>query len=279
MARSSYLQWQQAGITNDFVFGNVMLMGNNFRDLLRAILPELHIQQVRLANRQRNITKMVETHGAVLDVYAEDDCQRTYDIEMSVRQLPGLGKRIRYYQSKMDLDSLPRGANYQDMKDSYVIFLFTQDPIGLGARRYDFHYYCDQFRSQLLPTGASIVLLNSRGKRGAVTTELQSFFDLMNGQKVDTTFGRQIMRDIQIVKNDPVKEREFMDLAVKLADERREGMNEGAEHERLKNATAFAQNMQNSGQSLAQIQHNLQDIFKGKLTKAEIDRVMQQLKG
>lgn len=70
-----------------------------------------------------------------------------------------------------------------------------------------------------------------------------------------------------------------MDLAVKLADERREGMNEGAEHERLKNATAFAQNMQNSGQSLAQIQHNLQDIFKGKLTKAEIDRVMQQLKG
>lgn len=80
MARSSYLQWQQAGITNDFVFGNVMLIGNNFRDLLRAILPELHIQQVRLANRQRNITKMVETHGVVLDVYAEDDCQRTYDI-------------------------------------------------------------------------------------------------------------------------------------------------------------------------------------------------------
>lgn len=33
--------WQQAGITNDFIFGNVMQMGNNCLNLLRAILPEL----------------------------------------------------------------------------------------------------------------------------------------------------------------------------------------------------------------------------------------------
>lgn len=66
--------WQEAGITNDFIFGNVIQMGNNCRDLLRAILPELHIQRVKLINTKKDIRNQHDQRGVRLDVFAEDEC-------------------------------------------------------------------------------------------------------------------------------------------------------------------------------------------------------------
>lgn len=39
MKQSLAVRWQKAGITNDFIFGNVMTMHHNCQDLLQVILP------------------------------------------------------------------------------------------------------------------------------------------------------------------------------------------------------------------------------------------------
>lgn len=103
--------WRKAGITNDFIFGNVMQVGNNCRDLLRAILPELGIRSVRI-NTQKDIRDQRMQKGVRLDVYAKDERGRIYNIEMQVIDQHNLGKRVRYYRSKVDMDPLGIGKDY-----------------------------------------------------------------------------------------------------------------------------------------------------------------------
>lgn len=135
--------WKKAWITNDFIFGNVMQEGDNCLNLLQAILPELNLQRVRL-NTQKDIHDHHQQRGVRLDVFAEDSLHRVYNIEMQVRNRPGLGQRIRYYQSKIDMDSLRSGVDYQNIKPSYIIFLCPFDPCGADLRRYTFRLRCDE---------------------------------------------------------------------------------------------------------------------------------------
>lgn len=189
-------EWLKAGITNDFIFGNVMRIGNNCRDLLRAILPELHIRSVQI-NTQKVIHDKDEQKGVRLDVYAKDERERIYNVEMQVINQHNLGKRIRYYQSKIDTDSLGIGKEYGQIAPSYIIFLLPFDPYDMGRRRYTFWLRCNEDCHLVLDTQATVILLNSTGHRGKATTELQGFFDLMNGQnKGHDRFNRQIVQDI-----------------------------------------------------------------------------------
>lgn len=84
--------WHDADLTNDFVFSNVMEMGNNCRDLLRAILPELNIQKVIYLNKQKDIRVQKENRAIRLDLYAEDNQHRVYDVEMQTYRETDLGK-------------------------------------------------------------------------------------------------------------------------------------------------------------------------------------------
>ena len=262
-------KWQQAGITNDFIFGNVMQIGNNCRDLLRAILPELHIKQVQLINTQKNIRDQYDQRGVRLDVFAEDDIKRVYDVEMQVAQQKDLGERIRYYQSKIDVESLSSGDKYGHIRDSYIIFLCPFDPCGNYLRRNTFELYSNEDRSIQLHTGAKIILLNSTGKHGAVTPELLSFFSLMNGKKTTNNFGRQIARDVMAVKRNPIREREFMDLTLKMYDARKEG--------KVSVVTSFAKKLKSKGYEDSAIRKQLQDYFSDQVSNSEIDQIINDL--
>lgn len=91
------------------------------RELIQAALPELHLKKARLLTTQKDIKLQQMMHGVRLDVFAEDDQHRLYDLEMQVCNEHNLGQRSRYYQAKIDADSLRSGQDYQDIKRSYLI--------------------------------------------------------------------------------------------------------------------------------------------------------------
>lgn len=263
--------WQKAWITDDFVFGNVMQMGNNCRDLLRAILPELHIQKVTFLETQKVIHDSEFSHGVRLDVYAKDEKQRIYDIEMQVEKIKSMGPRADYYQSKIEMDSLRSGQDYDHVKKSYVIFMMPRDFYRLGYRWYRFVWYEPDKEFELGSRG-TVIVLNSKGYRLPVSPELQSFFSLMNGDnKVTTDFSKRILADIKAVKRSPAKEREFMDLAMLKYDARVAG----EEKERLENATEIVQDFKNMGMSNQKIENHLSEIFKNKLTPSQIKEIIE----
>lgn len=277
--------WQAAGITDDFIFGNVMQMGGNCLNLLRAILPGLNLQKVRFVNTQKDIRTDHHRKGVRLDVFAEDDKRRVYDIEMQVKKQPTIGKRVRYYQSKIDADALRSGENIDKIKTSYIIFLMPKDQFGLDRRQYNFHYRCDEEPNLKLNTASHLIFLNSTGTKGMVSKDLQSFFDVMNNKYSANQFAQTISKDIEKVKADQDKERDFMDLAMKMHDAKqagkiegiKNGIKQGRHQEATVSATNIAQALKQEGQSNNYIIHLLSKSFDDTLTSKEINQIIKTI--
>jgi predicted transposase/invertase (TIGR01784 family) len=75
-----------------------------------------------------------DDRGIRLDVYAEDNENQIFDIEMQTTRQKNLSKRSRYYQGMMDLDLINRGADFRELKKSYVIFICMNDPFPKHVR-------------------------------------------------------------------------------------------------------------------------------------------------
>lgn len=59
-------------------------------------------------------------------MYAKDEKQTRYNVEMQVERKPALGKRSRYYQSQMDMEMLLTGEDYTELPNIYVIFIHLE---------------------------------------------------------------------------------------------------------------------------------------------------------
>ena len=73
-----------------------------------------------------------------LDVYASDEAEVSYNIEMQNQDRGDLAKRSRYHQAEMDIVSLKPGESFGDLKPCYVIFICTFDPFADGKYCYTF---------------------------------------------------------------------------------------------------------------------------------------------
>ena len=94
-------------IKDNFMFGAVMMDEDNCKGLLERVL-EIPIDRVDVS-KEKSIVYHPEYKGVRLDVYAKDEKQTRYNVEMQVERKPALGKRSRYYQSQMDMEMLLTG--------------------------------------------------------------------------------------------------------------------------------------------------------------------------
>lgn len=62
--------------------------------------------------------------------------------EMQVSQKSNFPKRIRYYQGMIDLNLIERGADYNDLRKSYIIFICPFDVFEKGLHKYTFENQC-----------------------------------------------------------------------------------------------------------------------------------------
>lgn len=110
-----------------------------------------------------------------LDVYAEDEMQVFYDLEMQNTDERNLAKRSRYYQAEMDVSSLRPGEDFNELKPSCIIYICAFDPFGKGLYRYVFEEYCKDADIPL-GDGTQKIFLNTRGTRAVnVSPELIHF--------------------------------------------------------------------------------------------------------
>lgn len=131
--------WRELTITSDFIFENVIQMSDNCLNLLRAIIPELELKELKRAEIQKHVKDKKDMHGVRFDAFAEDKDGHFFELEMQTEKEEALGQRIRYYQSKIDISSLREGKDYKHLSKSFVIFLMNYDHFGRGRYRYVFH--------------------------------------------------------------------------------------------------------------------------------------------
>ena len=211
----------------------------NCKGFLERVLP-IKINYVEI-NTEKNIVYHPEYKGVRLDVYAKDENNTRYNIEMQVLKQPALGRRSRYYQSQMDMELLAKGCEYAELPDSYVIFLCDFDPFGEGKYRYTFRTICEETEKASLKDGRCIVFLNTCGRNEEnIPQELLSFLkfvhaDLKESQKdFQDDYVRQVQKSVTDIKASREMEERFMLLEELLKDEHRQGVQEGIQKGELK---------------------------------------------
>ena len=230
-------QLKELTIKDNFMFGAVMMDEENCKGLLERVL-QIPIDHVEIS-KEKSIVYHPEYKGVRLDVYAKDENQTRYNVEMQVQKKPALGKRSRYYQSQMDMELLLAGEDYAELPNTYVIFICDFDPFGEEKYQYTFQIACRESSEVNLEDGRTIIFLSTHGKNESevpeeLVTLLQYMREDVNGSEREYHYSyvERLQKFIREVKSNREMEERFMVFEEMLREERAEGRLEGREEGR-----------------------------------------------
>lgn len=186
-------KFQELTIRDNFMFAAVMMQEDNCKHFLEMLL-DIEIREVKLSY-EKCLIYNPEYKGVRLDVYAADEKNTRYDIEMQIAA-QHLGKRVRYYHSQMDMDILESGHDYSELPATYVIFICDFDPFGEGKYCYTFENRCLQDFSLDMGDNSRSIFLSTKGKN----------------VETDDVYVKILQKTIRSVKASKELERSFMTL-------------------------------------------------------------------
>lgn len=223
-----YPRWEDLTIKDDYMFKLIMRRKRICTAMLERIL-NIEIKDIKYIEEEKTIQADHPSHGVRLDVYVKDDNDTVYNIEMQVRKPEGdtLARRTRYYQSMIDADLMLEGRDYDELNDSYIIFICPFDVFGKGRHIYEIRGYCTQDKDLLLPDGATRIFLNTKGTMDDVRPDVKAFLDYVNGVVSNDDLVQEIEREINIVRNTGDERVSYMTFLMKMNEERKEGHKEG----------------------------------------------------
>ena len=209
-------------IADDFMFSKVMLNEKLAKHFLEVILG-CKIKSVSYPVCEHFINVRYDAKSVRLDVILEDDTHTIYNLEMQAAKKPGLVKRSRYYQDLIDLDLLQKGAHYDRLNRSLVIFICTFDPFDEDYYIYRFRNVCQQIPTLELRDGTEKVFVNTKGYLGDVDKEFKQVMKIFNGLAAEGDFAEELQQEVDRIKASEEWRREYMTLQILLDDTRKEG--------------------------------------------------------
>ena len=204
-----FKEFSELGITDDYMFCQVMQNESICRRLLKLVLKD-EIGEIRELRYQDVRSAGYDARSVRLDVTAGDGDGTVYDIEMQTSDNPNLARRLRYYQAVTDTEYLKRGKDYIELPRSIIIMFCTFDHFDKGLPSYSFSYICEEDKDIYLEDGTLKVLINSRAADRADDGELKEFLELMNGHISDDPFIKEITREMDYIKSDSKRETKYM---------------------------------------------------------------------
>ena len=124
-----------------------------------------------------------------------------------------------------DIINLQGGGDYNDLPDTFIIFLCTFDYLEKGLPVYTIKPYCTE-TGQEFTDGTIKIIVNSTASEQA-EENLKDFLSYMNGQTPVTAFTKKLEEKVNETKEDEEKRREYMLLKSFEMDARRAGIQEG----------------------------------------------------
>ena len=110
-------------IADDFMFCKVMQDEAICKQFLEMVLAG-KIGKIACLSPQNTVAAGIEAKSVRLDLLVKDETGKSYDIEMQVGNEYNIPKRMRYYQSVLDVAFLDKGYSYKALNESYIIFIF-----------------------------------------------------------------------------------------------------------------------------------------------------------
>lgn len=223
---------QDLTIKDNFMFCAVMSEEENCIGFLEMVLG-FPIAKIDVSY-ERNMVYHPEYKGIRLDVYAKDEANKHYNVEMQVRREISIEKRARYYHSQMDMELLSAGISYEELPDTFVIFICDYDPFGKGLYCYTCRTKCEEDASLEYEDGCRTIYLSTKGKdEEKVPKSLVRFLKFVaadieqSDQDFEDDYVEQLQKSIHTVKESREMGERYMIFEEMMKEERRVGRIEG----------------------------------------------------
>ena len=207
-------EWEHLGITSDFIFCKVMQDKELLRELIKMILPDIEIEDLKIT-AQKSVELGKDIHGVRFDIYVTSDDGTVIDIEMQVLNQGNLPRRLRFYGSMCDSDLLEKGVVYSKLKDSYVIAICPFDYYKKGLHKYTFTNRCHEADDLEMGDGTTKIVLNAVGTADDVHGKLKEFLNYVAGKHSDDEFVKKLDEAVYKARQNKEWRREYMTLAMR----------------------------------------------------------------
>ncbi|WP_432899990.1 Rpn family recombination-promoting nuclease/putative transposase [Treponema socranskii] len=127
----------------------------------------------------------------------------------------------------MDVDNLLRGQSYAELKESYVIFICTQDPFGKGLPVYTFRNVCSEDGTLFLDDKSAKVFYNVGAYGKEDEPELSALLEYLCERRATSGFTQHIDELVEKAKRNEKFRSWYMSLNIREDDLRREGLQLG----------------------------------------------------
>ncbi|TWI78963.1 PD-(D/E)XK nuclease family transposase [Treponema putidum] len=131
---------------------------------------------------QKTVADAGSAKGVRFDVWAKDLNGTIYDVEMQAINKDDLARRIRYYQSAIDISVLDKNKPYEAL------------PV------YTFKTLCTENTKIQLADGITKIIINSKAAEKEASPALKSFLQYMNGKASNDEFIQKVKQRIKEVK-------------------------------------------------------------------------------
>ena len=153
------------------VIGSLCMMNNRFMNFmlddnkkaaqvfLRVILGDdkIKVRNVRIQSFIQNIYG----HSSQLDILAQDSKGRYFNVEVQRSDEGAPVRRARFYSSILDTHFLQPGKLYEELPDTYVIFITENDVLHDNLPLYNIRRRIDE-NAKCFEDGSHIIYVNSQ---------------------------------------------------------------------------------------------------------------------
>ena len=153
------------GIIKNFTLMSDIFMRNVFkkRECLEYVLQvimekqDLHVIDQIIQIDYKNL----QGRSAVMDCVARDSTGKQFDVEIQQDNEGASPKRARYHSGLMDMNTLNPGQDFEELPESYVIFITRDDILGYGLPIYHIDRQIKELE-EAFQDEAHIIYVNSR---------------------------------------------------------------------------------------------------------------------
>jgi predicted transposase/invertase (TIGR01784 family) len=186
---------EELTFTDDFMFGYILRDPEICKTLLETLL-EIQIDRLEYPELQKSISTFYESKGVRLDVYVKNS-NRVFDIEIQNDFQIALPRRTRYYQSMIDMDDLLKGADYSELKESFIIFVCQFDPFKADLPCYTFKNLCLEDNNINLKDGTTKIIFNSTAYEKENNLEISAFLKYIKTKVPTNNFTDRLHRLVE----------------------------------------------------------------------------------
>lgn len=227
-------KWENATIANNFIFYKVMHNNPDVCKELLEILLEIKIDHIEM-RQEEEVQIDYGKKGIRMDVYAVG-ADKAFNLEMQAADTQELPERSRYYLGCCDVDSLPAGGKYKDLKDTYIIFICTSDIFKKGLTKYKFENLCVDNPEIKLNDRAYKYFFIAENYDKINDERQKAFLKLVIDNTPTNDFADKISKLVTEAKQNTQWRKQFMDWEVEKAYSFDAGKTEGKQEKAVEDA-------------------------------------------